>query len=259
MTNSITSGLVAILRRYVVDDGDTMTKEVGPDAAQKANELWLAASDALRQDRTAAVIVDQFAANPDVYREPVIHQLTMVIQANANLATRLQTLLAQYETAVQAHTPQPSPTHQATLKGKGTLAQGTGATAIGKGGLQISGSQIDGSINTGRIKAGGDVVGRDKVGTALPGDEAMKAELDQLLAALQEALAAVPAAKEEEAEAVRIAAQELMEKATADKPNKPSIKISGDGLKQAAQNLADITPTVVTIAGQIVAAISRFM
>jgi hypothetical protein len=157
MSNSMITGLVAILRGYVIDEGATMTEEAGPAAAQKANELWLATADTLRQDQTGAVIVDAFVTNPDVYREPVAHQLAEATAANADLAARLEALLSQYETAVKNHTAQTKPTYQATLKGKGTLAQGSGATAIGKGGIQMSGSKVGGSINTGRIKAGGTV------------------------------------------------------------------------------------------------------
>jgi hypothetical protein len=49
----------------------------------------------------------------------------------------------------------------------------------------------------------------------------------------------------------------LVERAKDEKPNPTSIKITGEGLKQAAQNLADVLPTVVTIATQIVLAVSR--
>ena len=258
MTNSMITGLVAILRHYVADDGKTLTQEAGPTAAQRASELWLAASDTLRQETTGAVIVDAFVANPDVYREPVAHQLAKATAANAELAARLEALLRQYETAVQHHAGTATPTYQATLEGSGAIAQGTGATAVGKRGVHLSGSRVGGSIVTGKVKAGRDFVGRDKIEAFPHGDEATKAELARLLAALEEALAQAPAEKEEEAEAVLVAAQDLLEKAAADKPNKTSIQISGEGLKQAAENLAAVTPTVLTIAGQIVAAISRF-
>ena len=40
-------------------------------------------------------------------------------------------------------------------------------------------------------------------------------------------------------------------------PNTGVNSITGEGLKQAAQNLADVMPTVLTIATQIVATITR--
>jgi hypothetical protein len=50
-----------------------------------------------------------------------------------------------------------------------------------------------------------------------------------------------------------------VDKAQAEQPNKTSLQISGEGLKKAAQNLADIMPTVLTIATQIVTTIARFV
>jgi hypothetical protein len=49
----------------------------------------------------------------------------------------------------------------------------------------------------------------------------------------------------------------LVEQAKSEKPNKTMLQITGDGLKQAAQNLAEVMPAVVTIASQIVMSIAR--
>ena len=154
--------------------------------------------------------------------------------------------------------------------------------ASGSGAANLGGGTVEGSVVTGTVSAGGDFVGRDKISQsgdfrgaivnvashlqqvrqsigAIPhADEASKAELAQLVQQLQEALAQVPADKQEEAEAVAIATKDLVEKAQAEKPNRASIQISGEGLKKAAENLAGVMPTVLTIAGQIVTAIVRF-
>jgi hypothetical protein len=149
------------------------------------------------------------------------------------------------------------------------------------GGLNLAGAKVGGSVNTGYISAGGDVAGRDNI--TLTGDfsgsvvnvasrlthaqatvnalphaaDSVKTELTDLLAELKQALAQLPAPKQEEAEAVATAAADLIEKAATPQPNRTSIQISGEGLKQAAQNLAAVMPTVVTIAAQIVTAVSR--
>jgi hypothetical protein len=151
------------------------------------------------------------------------------------------------------------------------------------GAVTLQHSSVAGSLLTGTVSAGGDFVGRDKItqsgdfrgaivtvgsqlqqvqqsiGAIPHADESAKQELSQLIQQLQEALAQTPADKQEEAEAVVVAAAELVEKAKVAKPNKTSIQISGEGLKKAAQNLASIMPTVLTIAGQIVTAIARFV
>ena len=50
-----------------------------------------------------------------------------------------------------------------------------------------------------------------------------------------------------------------MEAAKTEKPNKTMVQITGAGLKQAAQNLADVLPAVVTIAGQIALTVAKMI
>jgi hypothetical protein len=96
--------------------------------------------------------------------------------------------------------------------------------------------------------------------SALPHtDPSIKAELEKLVKELNDALQQVPADKAEDAEAVAQSAELLVEKATEEEPNKTTVQITGEGLKKAAQNLADVMPTVLTIATQIVATVSRLV
>lgn len=94
---------------------------------------------------------------------------------------------------------------------------------------------------------------------ALPGDAAARNELTQLIAALQAELARAPADKQGEAEAVAEAAQDAIEKAAKARPNKTSVQIAAEGLKKAAENLGEVLPAVVTIAGKIAAQIMRLL
>lgn len=87
---------------------------------------------------------------------------------------------------------------------------------------------------------------------AISGDDSTKAELDRLLKQLSETLQQTPAEHAEDAEAVAETAKDLVEKASQAKPNKSLIKITGETLKQAAQNLAVVMPPVLVIATQIV-------
>lgn len=82
-------------------------------------------------------------------------------------------------------------------------------------------------------------------------------ELAQLIAQLSDVLERTPEGRQEEAEAIAQTAKTLVDTAKADKPNKPLLQISAEGLKQAAQNLADVLPTVVTIATQIVTTVMK--
>ncbi len=93
---------------------------------------------------------------------------------------------------------------------------------------------------------------QQSIGEIRTTDETTRKELEALIEQLSEALQTVPAEKQEQAEAVAETAKVLVETAKAEKPNKTMLQISGEGLKQAAQNLAGVLPTVVTIASQIV-------
>lgn len=98
---------------------------------------------------------------------------------------------------------------------------------------------------------------QQSVGEIHSNDESARKELESLIAQLSEALEKVPAGQEEQAQAVAETAKVLVDTAKAEKPNKTMLQISGEGLKQAAQNLAEVMPTVVTIASQIVMTITK--
>jgi hypothetical protein len=83
------------------------------------------------------------------------------------------------------------------------------------------------------------------------GDAATKARLQQLIEQLSAELQKVPAEKASEAQAVAETAKTAVEQATKAQPNKTLVRISAEGLKQAAQNLAVVLPTVLPIATQI--------
>lgn len=98
---------------------------------------------------------------------------------------------------------------------------------------------------------------RQSVGDIPSADDASKEELKNLIEKLEASLEQAPEEKQDQAQAVAQTAQALVEQATTEKPNKTMLQITGEGLKQAAQNFAEVMPTVVTIASQIVLAIGR--
>ena len=91
------------------------------------------------------------------------------------------------------------------------------------------------------------------------GEPADRAELQELIAQLQAALQQAPPEQAEAAEAVAKTAEALVEAAQADQPNRTMIQLSGEGLKQAAKNLAEVMPAVLVIATRIVETISRWV
>jgi len=93
---------------------------------------------------------------------------------------------------------------------------------------------------------------------ALPtADPSIRDELAQLVQQLSEVLQQAPPDRVEQAEAVAQSAELLVNAATAEKPNKTMIQITGEGLKQAAKSVADVMPTILAIATQIVTTISQ--
>ena len=98
---------------------------------------------------------------------------------------------------------------------------------------------------------------QQSVGEIHSSDETARKELERLIGQLSEALQKVPAENDEQAQAVAETAKVLVDTAKAEKPNKTMLQISGEGLKQAAQNLAGVMPIVASIAGQIVVAVAK--
>ena len=98
---------------------------------------------------------------------------------------------------------------------------------------------------------------QQSVGEIRSEDESTRKELEKLIGDLSEALQKAPEENQEQAEAVAVTAKTLVDAAKVEKPNKALVQISGEGLKQAAQNLAGVMPTVVQIATQIVMAVTK--
>jgi len=98
---------------------------------------------------------------------------------------------------------------------------------------------------------------QQSVGEIRTDDQNARQELAKLIGQLSEALDKTPEESQEHAQAVAETAKALVDTAKAEKPNKTMLQITGEGLKQAAQNLAEVMPTVVTIASQIVMTVAK--
>lgn len=100
---------------------------------------------------------------------------------------------------------------------------------------------------------------QQSVGEIRTDDQNSRKELEKLIGELSEALQKVPEKSREHAEAVAVTAKALVDTAKVEKPNKTMVQISGEGLKLAAKNLADVMPAVVTIASQIVLTVVKLV
>jgi hypothetical protein len=79
-----------------------------------------------------------------------------------------------------------------------------------------------------------------------------KVELEQLIKQLEAELNKLPTDHQEDAETVAELTQDLVEEAGKEKPKKGKLEITAEGLKKAAQNLANVAPLIGEIAGKIV-------
>ena len=98
---------------------------------------------------------------------------------------------------------------------------------------------------------------QQSIGDIHSDDESTRKELETLIGQLSEALEKVPEGHQEQAQAVAETAKVLVDTAKAEKPNKTMLQISGEGLRLAAQNLAQVTPAVLNIARQIILAVTK--
>ncbi|MEE4356897.1 MAG: hypothetical protein V2I97_10535 [Desulfococcaceae bacterium] len=86
---------------------------------------------------------------------------------------------------------------------------------------------------------------------ALPAADSEKARLEELVKELNRQLQQAPPEKKEEAEAVAVMTQDLVTKAGAEKPNPTLLKITAEGMKEAAAALAGVIPAAIQIVKDI--------
>ena len=147
----------------------------------------------------------------------------------------------------------------------GTVDSGGAVVGAAIGGL-------GGNVNVGGQHSHGDIYSGDFRGAILNvratlenvtqsienvsgADQAAKDELEALVSQLAAALEEVPPDRIEDAEVVAAQTELMVAQATAQRPSKPLLKITGEGLKKAAENIADVMPTVLGISTKIVAVI----
>ncbi len=95
------------------------------------------------------------------------------------------------------------------------------------------------------------------VGMLPVGDEAEKEALQLLIGQLNDALQQLPEGRAEDAEAVAQMAGDLVEKASQPTPNKTMLNITGKGLMEAANAVAEVAPKTLAAATDIVATIGK--
>jgi len=124
----------------------------------------------------------------------------------------------------------------------------------------VAGDSIDmsGDFRGANVNVKSNLTNASQLIETLPNvDQLFKEQLQELLKNLNAELQRVPSEKANEADAVASLANDLVGKASETKPNPMMIKITGEGLKQAAQSIAAVVPTALDIATKIVALVTN--
>ncbi|GAB4523379.1 MAG: hypothetical protein OHK0046_36990 [Anaerolineae bacterium] len=79
----------------------------------------------------------------------------------------------------------------------------------------------------------------------------VRAELQSLYQQLADTLAQVPSEQKQSADAVKTLAETALTEANKPEPNKTVLTVTGEGLKQAAQNLLAVAPIAAQIAAKL--------
>ena len=88
----------------------------------------------------------------------------------------------------------------------------------------------------------------------IPGaSEDERKQLQDLIAQLMAALDKAPASQKEDVEAVAVTATALVEQVKGEKKNKTLLRVTAEGLKQAANGLAPAIPAILPIVLQMIA------
>lgn len=144
----VTAGIIAVLGKYVPDQGAELGQTAGPKALDTAKAIVTAALDRLRRTPKGQMLAEGFMEDATTYEKPVTKELEKAINEDAAFKAQMATLLTQFDRAAAAHAATTGTTYTAVLRGSGAIAQGEDATAVGERGVNVGGS-VGGSIVTG--------------------------------------------------------------------------------------------------------------
>jgi len=131
---------------------------------------------------------------------------------------------------------------------------------VERGGTYVSGDQFSGDFRDAIVNIKSQLDHVTQTVEVLPNfDQAGKEDLIRLVGKLKQQLEKVPPESAQDAEKVSKRVKALVEEVNVDEPDKEMIKITGESLKRAAQNLAAVMPPVLAIATQIVSHVLKFV
>ncbi len=140
---SLTAGLMVVLGKYAMDKGIELTEKYGPVVAKKARILVLTVLDKLRKTGNGAFVADNYQKDPIVYEKPMETELTKLIAQDSTFASKLEQLLKDYHSAIDAVQP------TTTISGdRNVVTQGEGNTVATNHSIAIDGN-VEGNVYLG--------------------------------------------------------------------------------------------------------------
>jgi len=126
---------------------------------------------------------------------------------------------------------------------------------MSNGSINISGSTV-GVISTGNNAH--ITIGTQQIAALPNASEDSKVQLKRLIEQLNQELQKVPAEQQVQAKEVAEIVEGLLTQASAKEPNKTLLKITAEGLKEAAKTLASVMPLILPLATEIAKIIANF-
>ena len=140
----LTSAVVTLLGKYVVDKGASLLKEAGQAAVDAAAKLFEKVMGKLKADPAEAKTAERFEQNPEAMKAAVEIAVDEKAKAEPDFAAELKKLVEEFEQAKSAAVSQ-------MVAGSGAAASDH-SVAAGAGGVAF---QVGGSVS------GGIVIGKD--------------------------------------------------------------------------------------------------
>jgi hypothetical protein len=161
----LTTTIMTVLGKYVIDKGAALAKEVGQAAAEAAGKLFTTVMAKLK-DTGDAKNAERYEKDSKGYEKPVADSVEEQIKADPDFARELQQLVEQFKQAGGANLVASNITVNASNNSNavGSIQAGgnVGPITMGNTTNNRSGG-VDFNVSGGSVKIGGKVVGGDLV------------------------------------------------------------------------------------------------
>ena len=142
----VVAQVVAVLGKFVLDQGDGLLEKAGKAAADAWHELYDTVIGRLKDDPTTTVIAEGFENKPEDYTKPLENELKKQLEVDPELEAKLTALVARWEAAAPTKYSVKVGDHSVVAVGEGNIAAGAGAAVATGGSTIIKDSTQSGNV-----------------------------------------------------------------------------------------------------------------